>query len=432
MKLVKVGGILVLVLAVVALGFMFAAGPQPHIVIAPEILWHAGPLPISDTLMGAWLAMFFIFLLVFASTRSMKLIPSGMQNFIEGFLDFLLSQVEEIAGRVNGRRFFPVVATFFLFILIGNWSALLPFYKSIGITHDYGHEVFEEIAHYAHEEHPIAEDHHYQMWDTEKSGSIGIVKSGAGNFTFELHAEEEAGDALDRYIVALAEHFTDFERETAEEEHPTHEEVEAAAHALEEDPAAPKLLHDEAAEEHVESPALGESVTGIDFPGKKLTIVYPFFRPAFSDMNNTVALALIAFVTLWYWGFTALGFRGYMGKFFIAPWKSPIMTFVGFLELLSEFIRVISFSFRLFGNIFAGSVLLLILTFLVPFFAPLGIYGLELFVGLIQAIVFSLLVLVFGVGAVTSHHEDHDEHGDGHHEDGGHDAVHHQGAVQAH
>lgn len=430
MKLVKFGGVFLVVLAVLAVGFLFASGPQPHIVIAPEVLTKVGPLEISDTLLGAWLAMATIFVLVFFATRSIKLIPSGMQNFVEGFLDFLLSQVEEIAGKEHARRFFPVVATIFIFILVANWSALLPFYKSVGITHDYGHEVFEEIAHYAHEEHPVADDHHYLMWDTDKAGGVGLVKSGAGTFTFELHAEENPGVALDRYIVALAEHYTDFERETLEEEEPTHEEVVAAAAALDADPKAPKLLHDDASEAHVESPALETAISGIDFPGTKLTVVYPFFRPAFSDMNNTVALALIAFVVLWYWGFSVLGFKGYMGKFFIAPWKSPIMTFVGFLELLSEFIRIISFSFRLFGNIFAGSVLLLILTFLVPFLAPIGIYGLEIFVGLIQAIVFSLLVLVFGVGAVTAHGDHDEEHGDDHH-DGAHGAT-PQGAVQAH
>ncbi|MEJ5222571.1 MAG: F0F1 ATP synthase subunit A, partial [Tepidiforma sp.] len=141
-----------------------------------------------------------------------------------------------------------------------------------------------------------------------------------------------------------------------------------------------------------------------------------------------------AFLVIEFWGFQSLGF-GYLGKFFINPLKNPILTFVGLLELVSEFIRIISFAFRLFGNIFAGGVLLLILTFLVPFLAPLGIYGLELFVGLIQAVVFAMLVLVFAVGAVEhhgdeEHHEGHEGgHGDGH----GAPAAHHQpGAVQAH
>ena len=83
---------------------------------------------------------------------------------------------------------------------------------------------------------------------------------------------------------------------------------------------------------------------------------------------------------------------------------------MGILELLSEFIRIISFAFRLFGNIFAGAVLILMLTFLLPFLIVDIIYGLELFVGFIQAAVFALLTLVFAVMAVEHHDEDHDDH----------------------
>ena len=83
---------------------------------------------------------------------------------------------------------------------------------------------------------------------------------------------------------------------------------------------------------------------------------------------------------------------------------------MGLLELLSEFIRVISFAFRLFGNIFAGEVLILMLTFLIPFIIVDLIYGLELFVGFIQAVVFSLLTLVFAMMAVEHHDEEkHDD-----------------------
>src|SRR5690606_23606584 len=145
--------------------------------------------------------------------------------------------------------------------------------------------------------------------------------------------------------------------------------VQGAADALAADPDAPQLVlaesHGEgegAEEAHgVESPGLGMMVEDIQFGDTHAAIVHPFFRAPFSDLNNTLALAIMAFVFIEMWVFQVLGFS-YLGKFFVAPWKSPIMTFVGFLELLSEFIRVISFSFRLFGNIFAGSVLLLILT----------------------------------------------------------------------
>jgi F-type H+-transporting ATPase subunit a len=82
--------------------------------------------------------------------------------------------------------------------------------------------------------------------------------------------------------------------------------------------------------------------------------------------------------------------------------------FVGLLEFASELIRMVSFTFRLFGNVFAGEVLLLMMSFLVPFVLVVVFYGLELFVGLIQAFVFAMLTLVFAQMAVTSH-DDHDE-----------------------
>jgi len=82
--------------------------------------------------------------------------------------------------------------------------------------------------------------------------------------------------------------------------------------------------------------------------------------------------------------------------------------FVGFLELIAEFARIISFTFRLFGNMLAGEILLLVMTFLIPLLLALPFYGLELFVGAIQAFVFAMLTLVFGALAVTSHDE-HDE-----------------------
>lgn len=414
---------------------MVASGPAPHIVIPPDPLWDVGPLTITSTLMGAWFAMLVLIVGAVLATRSMSLVPGGFQNFVEGVIDFLLTQCEEIAGKDNGRKFFVVTATFFLFILVANWAALLPFFKTMGVTEDYGYKIYHYIEQQAEEGEAFEEAEHFAAWEMEDVGGWGIVNPGAEDFTFDFHEGWTAGETLDAYIVALAEFYTDFEAETPEGDAPTAAEVESAYAALEADADAPQLLMGEEGHGYeVESPALGQSFTGLDFPGAKVAMIYPFFRPAYSDVNNTLALALIAFTVVWIWGFQAQGI-GYLGKFFIPPWKNPIMTFVGLLELVSEFIRIISWSFRLFGNIFAGSVLLLIMAFLVPFIAPIAIYGLELFVGLIQAIVFALLVLVFGLGAVESHHDD--DHDEGHEGDEpAHDThgggAHTQGAVQAH
>lgn len=119
----------------------------------------------------------------------------------------------------------------------------------------------------------------------------------------------------------------------------------------------------------------------------------PLLRGMNTDLNIPLALAIISFVTIEVTGFAVLGFKSYVGKFL--NFHSPVGFFVGLLELLSETIRLISFSFRLFGNIFAGSVLLLIITHLVPYFVPVPFMLFEVFVGLIQAAVFTLLTLFF-------------------------------------
>ncbi len=129
----------------------------------------------------------------------------------------------------------------------------------------------------------------------------------------------------------------------------------------------------------------------------------PLFRAPASDLNFTVALAIISVVSVNGLGMLALGARRYIRRFFTL--KSPILSFVGILEFISEFVKIVSFSFRLFGNVFAGEVLLMIIGFLVPYFVPLPFLFLEIFVGFIQAIIFSMLTLVFIAGAVTSHDE---------------------------
>ena len=136
-------------------------------------------------------------------------------------------------------------------------------------------------------------------------------------------------------------------------------------------------------------------------------ILVPFIRSASADMNITLSIAIIAMLSVQVFGVVALGFKEYSEKFLVSPFKKPyfIGTFVGALELISEFAKVISFSFRLFGNIFAGEVLLLVVGFLVPYIVPLPFLFLEIFVGFIQALVFSMLTLVFIKGAVTSHAE---------------------------
>jgi F-type H+-transporting ATPase subunit a len=131
----------------------------------------------------------------------------------------------------------------------------------------------------------------------------------------------------------------------------------------------------------------------------------PLLRSPAADLNFTIALALLALTFINIIGISAIGLKGRLKVFF--NFKSPITFFVGILELISEFAKIISFSFRLFGNVFAGEVLLTVMAFLLPYLAPLPFIFLEIFVGFIQAFIFSMLTLVFISMAVSEGHEDH-------------------------
>jgi F-type H+-transporting ATPase subunit a len=119
----------------------------------------------------------------------------------------------------------------------------------------------------------------------------------------------------------------------------------------------------------------------------------PFLYPGSTDLNITIGFTLVAFFTIEIAGVLAIGFFKYMGKFL--NFHSVMGFVVGLIELISELARLISFSFRLFGNIFAGKTLLLVTIFFVPYVLPMPIYAYELFVGIIQAAVFSILTLFF-------------------------------------
>jgi len=137
------------------------------------------------------------------------------------------------------------------------------------------------------------------------------------------------------------------------------------------------------------------------FHGEEFT---PLLRGATADLNTTVALALFAMITIQYFGFKTSGMH--YGKRFL-NFASPIFFFLGLLELISEVSKIISFAFRLFGNIFAGEVLLAVMAFLMPFIVPLPFITMELFVGFIQALVFSMLTAVFLTVAVA--HGEHEK-----------------------
>ena len=128
----------------------------------------------------------------------------------------------------------------------------------------------------------------------------------------------------------------------------------------------------------------------------------PLFRSPAADLNFTLAFAVISVVVTNILGMAAVGVFKHVGKFI--NFKGPIDFFIGILELVSEAAKIISLSFRLFGNVFAGEVLLTIIFFLVPYFIPLPFLFLEIFVGLIQAFIFAMITLV-SIALHTAEHE---------------------------
>lgn len=136
----------------------------------------------------------------------------------------------------------------------------------------------------------------------------------------------------------------------------------------------------------------GVGTIGLKVTEDHATKFIPLFRPGTADLNMTLSLALTSVILIQFYGIRSLG-ASYLKRFI--NFKNPIYFFVGILEIIGEFSRVISFAFRLFGNIFAGDVLLTVIAFLMPVLVPLPFLGLELFVGFIQALVFSMLTAAF-------------------------------------
>ncbi len=128
----------------------------------------------------------------------------------------------------------------------------------------------------------------------------------------------------------------------------------------------------------------------------------PLLRSVNTDLNVTLALAIISFIVIEVTGVATLGAIKYAGKFI--NFHSPIDFAVGIVELIGELARLVSLSFRLFGNILAGEVLILVATHFVPYFGPVPLMMFELFIGFLQAAIFALLTLFFIKLAVTPAH----------------------------
>jgi F-type H+-transporting ATPase subunit a len=324
---------------------------------------------LTNTFMASVVAYILILILAFslrAGSRTSEEIPSGFYNLFEMIIEGAYNFAENIAES-KVRDFFPYFMTIILIILLTNWMALIPGWDSVGL--------WEWKPHFYAEKDAKALE--------EQAAAEGVELS-------KEEKEEFIHEATERYD---AENLGDLR-------------------------VSPWLLRAEDANASPDAPIEtldhGEKV-GFNEEAADWTIV-PFLRPGATDLNFTLAFALVAMFMVQYYGFKYQGGRGYLSKFFpfIAKGfgkevgKNPIKAIdpaVGILELVSEISKIISFAFRLLGNIFAGMVLLFVMAFLLPV-ANVAFYGLEFFVGLIQALVFGLLTLIFMASASTGHHGD--------------------------
>jgi F-type H+-transporting ATPase subunit a len=275
-----------------------------HISVKPETLWEIGPVDITNSMFTMFLVMAFLMITGIILARRATLVPSHGQAVFEMAAEFQLGLVESTAGKRVGRRIYPLVAGLFIFIIVGNYSGLLPGVGTIGL-----------------EEPETAEEEH----------ALFVAQAPAG----------------DQVVPAQVD----------EEEHGT--------------------------------------------------VLVPFFRPPAADLNMTLAMAIVVFIAVQIAGIIAHGVGGRIKHMADPWWIFPI-------EVVSELSRIISLSFRLFGNIFAGEVLLGVMVafgaatlILIPVTTVFILF--EVLIGFIQALVFAILTLIYISLAVAGGHGD-EEH----------------------
>lgn len=397
------------------LGLGFLGGPIPLIQLPAEYIVEIGSYQLMNTFVMFWLAILVIIVLVFLATRNIKEVPGRWQNLFEAFFEFFIELAESAAGGRKGRMFLPVVTAIFLGVLFSNWLGTIPGVGNIGrietvaeffelkvskklkadgasdLGKDLKKKGFSEfMANYGQD--PKVEKSvgkFFEEYGTDKfivftDGGVGFIQFGRG-------------EAYKVSINQMIERPTDLQDD---------QQLATFVDQIEHPRLLPGVEHEELTAEEIDDGQIG--------------LLVPFFRGASTDLNTTLAIAIFAMASVQFWGLRTLGLRGYGGKFIFNPITKPIDAFVGILELIGEFIKIISFTFRLFGNMFAGEILLIAMGFLLPLIGLIPFLGLELFVGVIQAAIFSVLTLIFGSLAILAHeHGDHDEHN----EAGSHEAA---------
>lgn len=369
---------------------------------------------ITNTMLSSWITTVVLIAIFVIGASRKRLIPGRLQGLAEMVVEGFLNFIEGVAGRDLAKKFLPVIATIFLFVLLNAWIGLIPIYQSLGFDPPKVHRVVEEEG------------------DALASKETAVIVNG-GNFDLPTSEGEK------RAVLAQLQPFIDDDRVSCNDltcEVETGEKVKFSKGAGEKANVSTVILRGrdidlphsgDARREVLEQlgPAMKEGLVTCDglacrvktagaviiTKGEDHSSRVDLLRPAGTDLNMPLALAIVAFVFVEFWGLRRVGFR-YMGKFMRFGnllhgriFIGLIDLFVGMLEGLSEFIRVVSFTFRLFGNMLAGKILLLVSAFLVPFVFSIPFYGLEILVGFVQALIFAGLTLTFAAVAVAHHEE---------------------------
>ncbi len=393
-------------------GLGFLGGPIPFISIPAERVAFIGSYQLLNSTVMFWFGGLILLFIAWRAGRNVKDVPSGWQNLMEMIYEFFSNTVDGVAGGTPkaGRRFLALVTTIFLVVMIINWVGILPGVGSVGrieSIEEWVHHHVEEFEAEVEEAHPG-----YTHEQVEAAALVHLLEE-HGEDTFvafdgifvPLGQGEQARVPLNKIISFTEADLHEIETAIENGDDLSHvEALENIHHDIEAGVVKSEFTYDEG----------GSSEKEYNFTGRTAGLLVPYLRGASTDINTTLAIAIIAMFTVQFWGFRALGVRGYGGKFLVNPiTKGPIATFVGVLEAFGELTRTISFTFRLFGNMFAGEILLIAMAFLLPLVGIIPFMGLELFVGVIQAYIFAMLTLVFGVMAVASH-GDHDSHAEDH------------------
>jgi len=383
--------------------------------------------------------------------------PGGFYYLFEVLFEGLMGFVGGIAGGRHFRLIFNMFMTIFLVVLLANWMELVPGVDTIGFIHPHVKEKYDAAT----DEYKVVTTDGYEIYqgflgisyvngqcdwispaDEAAADEAALVAAAAARSAAEQDMIEDAAYA--RYQAKDGGHGADSSGESSDDAQSQDDHATASVETDGGAAAYDEVLAARAAEKEARrgrgcytgvatSPWEADYVEP-DKSAKKLIplhpdprgdeaklvpwVVLPFVRVPSTDLNMTLTLALISFIMIQYIGFKALGL-GYLTKFFnfATLFKSPlggIDVAVGLLELIGDFAKILSFSFRLLGNIFAGSILLFVMSFLVPIL-PWPFFILEFFVGVIQALVFALLTAIFmNLATISHHHDDEHDHAEAH------------------